>query len=228
MAMLEAKMGMSDSSSSSHVFETGNYQVKNITLKKSHTTKPPVDLFIVAPLQEGKYSLLLFCHGFHLSNTWYTTLLQHIASHGYIVIAPQFYGIIAISIPEEVDIAAEENVTGDADNLALSGHSRGGKTAFALALGRKVGRDNKFKALIGIDPVAGAAPSSRPLPEILEYIPRCFNMSIPVAVIGTEYGNQSNGLVLPFAPDGVNHSGFYNESKPPACYFLTRACGHDG
>ncbi|KAL8537194.1 hypothetical protein ACS0TY_012390 [Phlomoides rotata] len=156
MAMSEAKMGMKDSSSSD-VFETGNYPVKTITLKTSHTTKPPVELVIVTPLQKGTYPLLLFCHGFMLSNTWYTTLLQHIASHGYIVIAPKFYGIIPTSIPKEVKGAARvvewlptglplvlpENVTGDADNLALSGHSRGGKTAFALALGRI--NDNKSR-----------------------------------------------------------------------------------
>lgn len=79
----------SSSSSSSDVFETGNYEVKTMSLKKSHTTKPPVDLFIVAPLEKGTYPLLIFCHGFLLTNTWYSTLFKHIASHGYILIAPK-------------------------------------------------------------------------------------------------------------------------------------------
>ncbi|KAL0370373.1 UNVERIFIED_CONTAM: Chlorophyllase-2, chloroplastic [Sesamum angustifolium] len=131
------------------------------------------------------------------------------------------------------------------DNLALAGHSRGGKTAFALALGRteqkppkKKARSvsdivvdatqpSKFKAVIGVDPVAGSSPSNCPPPQILEYIPRCFNMSIPVAVIGTGYGNQSIGFLLPpCAPDGVNHVEFFNESKPPASYFLAKDYGH--
>ncbi|KAL3620410.1 hypothetical protein CASFOL_035322 [Castilleja foliolosa] len=158
------------------------------------------------------------------------------------------------SIPEEIKKAAQvtqwlstglllvlpEKVNGDIEKLALSGHSRGGKTAFALALGEtgQKSRKNKppaknknattpnFKALIGVDPVAGSSPSNREEPKILKYIPRCFDMSIPVSVIGSGYGNQPLGLFPPTAPDGVNHSEFYNESKPPACYFLAKDYGH--
>lgn len=88
MAVSEAKMGMSDPTTD--VFEPGKYQVVEppISVQKSDRSSPPVELCIMAPLQEGKYPLLLFCHGFMLTNTWYTTLLQFIASHGYIVIAP--------------------------------------------------------------------------------------------------------------------------------------------
>ncbi|KAL0418520.1 UNVERIFIED_CONTAM: Chlorophyllase-2, chloroplastic [Sesamum radiatum] len=52
-------------------------------------------------------------------------------------------------------------------------------------------------------------------------------MSIPVAVIGTGYGNQSRGFLRPpCAPDGVNHVEFFKESKPPASYFLAKDYGH--
>ncbi|KAL0460981.1 UNVERIFIED_CONTAM: Chlorophyllase-2, chloroplastic [Sesamum latifolium] len=148
-------------------------------------------------------------------------------------------------LPTGLPLLLPEKVNPDIDNLALAGHSRGGKTAFALALGRTEGKSrkkkarsirdivvdvtqpSKFKAVIGVDPVAGSSPSNRPQPHILEYIPRCFNMSIPVAVIGSGYGNQSLGLLRPpCAPDGVNHSEFFNESKPPACYFLAKDYGH--
>lgn len=44
-----------------------------------------------------------------------------------------------------------EKVQPDLLQLAVSGHSRGGKIAFALALGYGI----KFQALLGIDPVAG-------------------------------------------------------------------------
>ncbi|PIN10980.1 Chlorophyllase [Handroanthus impetiginosus] len=254
MATLPVEVKTTLSESSDIVFETGKYEVCTTTVRTSHSSKPPTRLFIVAPLTEGTYDVLLFCHGFMLANTWYTNLLRHIASHGYIVVAPKFYGCIPISIPAEVKKAAQvtkwlstglplvlpDKVNLDISNLALSGHSRGGKTAFALALGeldkkshkkkKPLVRDNpnlpKFKALIGIDPVGGSAPSCRPPPRILEYIPRCFNMSVPIAVIGTGYGNQSLCICPPFAPDGVNHSEFFNESKPPACYFLTKDYGH--
>ncbi|PIN10978.1 Chlorophyllase [Handroanthus impetiginosus] len=245
---LKAKNTLSESSD---VFETGKYEVNTTTVRTTHPSAPPVEVFRVTPLTEGTYPVLLFCHGFMLASTWYTNLLKHIASHGYIVVAPQFYGFVPISNPEEVERAAQvtqwlstglplvlpEKVNPDILNLALSGHSRGGKTAFALALGRldqkqkSPIRDNpslpKFKALIGIDPVEGTSLSDRPPPQILKYIPRCFNMSVPVAVIGTGYGNQWAGpLIHPCAPDGLNHSEFFNESKPPACYFLTKEYGH--
>ncbi|XP_011090376.1 chlorophyllase-1-like [Sesamum indicum] len=260
MAVLEAKIVVS-ASSDDDVFETGKFVVTTITVKTSDASRPPTELFIVAPLEKGTYPLLLFCHGFLFGNNWYSNLLGHIASHGYIVVAPQFYGFIPISMAEEVRRAAQvtewlttglplvlpEKVNPDIDNLALAGHSRGGKTAFALALGRTeqksrkkkaqsirdvvidvdVSQPSKFKAVIGVDPVAGSSPSDRPPPQILEYIPRCFNMSIPVAVIGTGYGNQSVGILRPpCAPDGVNHSEFFNESKPPVCYFLAKDYGH--
>ncbi|KAG8370917.1 hypothetical protein BUALT_Bualt13G0033200 [Buddleja alternifolia] len=206
------------------------------------------------------FPVLLFCHGFMLANTCYTDLLKHIASHGYIVVAPKFYGFLPISIPDEVQKAAQvtewlspsvlpEKVNPDIDNLALSGHSRGGKIAFALALGKTDQKSHKtktsvkdnptplkFKAIIGVDPVAGGSVSNRPQPEILKYIPRSFDMSIPVAVIGTENGNQPLGIfpvfeflplnIPPCAPNGVNHSEFFNESKPPVSYFLAKDYGH--
>ncbi|GER41106.1 chlorophyllase 1 [Striga asiatica] len=238
MATFDAK---STVSAASDVFEIGNYQVTTSTVRTSNVSRPPTELLILSPAVKGTYPVLLFCHGFMLANTNYTTLLQHIASHGYIVVAPKFYGLIWISIPEEVKRAAQvtdwlstglpsvlpEKVNADMEQLALSGHSRGGKTAFALAINRKLTTTNpSFKALIGIDPVAGSSPSSLPDPKILEFIPRIFDIAIPISIIGTGYGNQSLGLFPPGAPDGVNHSEFFNESKPPACYFLARDYGH--
>ncbi|KAK6138350.1 hypothetical protein DH2020_027934 [Rehmannia glutinosa] len=236
MAILEAKIAVSEPYD---VFKTGNYEVAKIIVKTSDASKPPTELFIVAPVLKGTYPVLLFCHGFLLANTCYTSLLQHIASHGYIVVAPKFYGIPWISMTEEIKKAAlvtewlstglpvvlPEKVTRDIQNLALSGHSRGGKTAFALALASNP-TTPKFKALIGIDPVAGPSISDRPPPKILQYIPRSFDMSIPVSVIGTGYGNQPLGVSPPPAADGVNSSEFFNESKPPSCYFLARDYGH--
>ncbi|GFP80026.1 chlorophyllase-1 [Phtheirospermum japonicum] len=250
MAKLEAKIAVS---APSDVFETGEYDVTTITVKTSNASKPPTKLLIVSPVLKGTYPVLLFCHGFMLANTNYTSLLSHIASHGYIVVAPK---LLPVSIPAEIKKAAQvtqwlstglplvlpEKVNGDIDKLALSGHSRGGKTAFALALAlgktdqksrknKPPTRNNnatipKFKALIGVDPVAGTSPSSLPAPKILQYIPRSFDISIPVSVIGSGYGNQPLGMIPPTAPDGVNHSEFYNESKPPACYFLAKDYGH--
>ncbi|KAH6758135.1 hypothetical protein C2S52_022983 [Perilla frutescens var. hirtella] len=237
-------MGVSEAATSD-VFEKGKYETGQFTVKASKDKKVksslPVDVFIVTPTAKGTYPVLLFCPGWKMKNDWYSDMFRHIASHGYILVAPQLYGFfLEISISEEIErgiavtewvstelsTALEENNYNNVypdveDNLVVSGHSRGGKTAFALALG-----ETGDQTLIGIDPVGGLSPSIRSAPRILQYIPRCFNMSIPVAVVGAGYSDQPKGVVPPCAPDGVNHSEFFNESKPPVCYFLATEYGH--
>ncbi|XP_009777296.1 chlorophyllase-1-like isoform X2 [Nicotiana tabacum] len=125
-----------------------------------------------------------------------------------------------------------EKVQPDLLKLAVSGHSRGGKTAFSLALGygdlsSSTPTPIKFQALLGIDPVAGSSPSSQSAPKILQYIPRNFDQTVPVAVIGAGLSNQRAHYIFPpFAPNGVNHSEFFNECKPPCYYFLAKDYGH--
>ncbi|KAJ7972752.1 Chlorophyllase [Quillaja saponaria] len=162
------------------------------------------------------------------------------ASHGYIVVAPQFYDWIPISGTTEISYAAKvtdwlseglqpllpDNVKADLLKLALSGHSRGGKTAFALALGHAKTK-LKFSVLLGIDPVAGSSKNSRIFPHILTYVPHSFNLSIPVTVIGTGLGPEKANCCSPAcAPDGVNHKEFYNECKEPCSYFVAKDYGH--
>lgn len=144
----------------------------------------------------------------------------------------------------------KEKVKPDLTKLALSGHSRGGKVAFALALGHAP-TSLKFSAILGIDPVDGLSPSNRPQPKILTYVPRSLDLEIPIGIIGTieldniekfkslknrfihlnfstgtGLGDQWKGIIPPFAPDGVNHAEFFKESKPPCCYFLAKEYGH--
>ncbi|XP_070005802.1 chlorophyllase-1-like [Nicotiana sylvestris] len=246
------------------VFRLGDLAVKITKVKKgslnNDNLSPPTSLLVVSPIIPGTYPVLLFFHGFVLKPIWYKSLLQHISSHGYIVVAPQVLIFIIPTSPqnptysfkyfafglqfsslvsqsEEVKKAAKvtewlskalesvlpEKVQPDLLQLAVSGHSRGGKIAFALALGYGI----KFQALLGIDPVAGFSPSNRSAPKILKYIPRIFDQTVPVAVIGAGLSNQSaNCIFPPFAPNGVNHSEFFNESKPPCCYFLAKNYGH--
>ncbi|KAI3449940.1 hypothetical protein Pfo_006605 [Paulownia fortunei] len=235
MALLENK----NSSATISVFEPGNVGVKTIKVEKSHASSPPAELFIAAPEAEGSYPVLLFCHGYCTKNSWYSHLLQHISSHGYIVVAPQFYQYLLISLNDEIKTAAKvtnwlpeglavllpENVEPDLSRLALMGHSRGGKIAFALALGHAP-TSLKFKALLGLDPVSRPSPPSWEEPNILSYVPHSFQLSIPVGVIGTGLSNQTRCIVPPLAPDGFNHSEFFNESKPPCCYVLAKDYGH--
>lgn len=90
-------MALSSSSSSSkaivNVFETGNHKtvLKRVDTEKGtkETVPPPKPLLIALPEEEGQFPVLLFIHGYLLYNSFYSQLIQHIASHGFIVIAPQ-------------------------------------------------------------------------------------------------------------------------------------------
>ncbi|CAN6561257.1 unnamed protein product [Malus baccata var. baccata] len=206
------------------------------------SSAPPKPLFIVTPTVAGTYPLILLHHGFYLRNYFYKELLQHIASHGFIAVAPQLCGVVPPCGPEEVESGAKvinwlpkglqpllpENVVADFTKFALAGHSRGGKTAFAIALG----------LLIGIDPVAGANRYCRTRPRILTYSPQSFDLSIPIMVIGAGLGpvfgailaQQPEGknacMSKPCAPDGVNHKDFFYECKPPCAHFVVKDYGH--
>lgn len=151
----------------------------------------------------------------------------------------QFYQCLLISLNDEINTAAKvtdwlstgltttlpKNVKPDLSRLALMGHSRGGKIAFALALGHAP-TSLKFKALLGLDPVSGPNPPTWVEPSILSYIPHSFDLSIPIGIIGTGLSCQSKGIIPPLAPNGFNHSEFFNESRPPCCYFLAKDYGH--
>ncbi|KAL3531308.1 hypothetical protein ACH5RR_010630 [Cinchona calisaya] len=222
------------------VFEQGNLSVKSFKVESSAVSSKCKPLFIVTPTTRGMYPVVQFQPGFMCLNTSYSQLLQHIASHGCIVVAPQIYRTICKSIPQEIKDSAEvtnwmatdlqsllpENVTADFTKLGIAGHSRGGKVAFSLALG-KAETTLKYTALMGIDPVAGVNAVFQTEPKILTYVPRSFNFNIPVVVIGTGLGSQQkNFFKPPCAPDGVNHAEFFSESKPPCCYFLAKDFGH--
>ncbi|KAK9268347.1 hypothetical protein L1049_000096 [Liquidambar formosana] len=239
MALLEAK----PASSTTSVFKTGNLSIKCISVEPSNTTSPPKALLIVTPTIAGTYPILLFLHGTLLSNRSYTMLLEHISSHGFIIVAPQLYGIIPPSGHEEIKSVAAvrdwlstdlqsllpENVQANLLQLALAGHSRGGKTAFNLAV---LDHSNattaiRFSALIGIDPVAGPKKGSQIAPAILTYVPQSFELGIPVMVLGTDLGQRKKYAVLPpCAPEGVSHEEFFSECKPPCCHFVTKDYGH--
>ncbi|KAL6838437.1 hypothetical protein ACP4OV_031682 [Aristida adscensionis] len=223
------------------VFQTGKLAVDVIAVDHKAVPTPPLPILIAAPKDAGTYPVAMLLHGFCLQNHFYEQVLKHIASFGFIMVAPQFH-ISIISIGDNDDIAAAAKVTDwlpeglpsvlpkgvepDLSKIALAGHSRGGHTAFSLALGH--GKTNlKFSALIGLDPVAGTGKSSQLPPKILTYNPSSFDMTMPVLVIGTGLGEGKKNILFPAcAPKDVNHREFYSECKPPCYYFVTKDYGH--
>lgn len=219
------------------VFQKGKFEVKKpIEIKKSKYSAPE-PLLILSPKKAGVYPVLFFIHGTMLPNGDYSELLNFIASHGFVVVAPQLCSWFYLpSQEEEIRMAAEvtnwlpsnlqkvlqnkaAGVEGDLDKLAISGHSRGGKSAFALALGiSKPKLTVKISALIGVDPVAGPNSDQETEPYILT---NSFNLSVPVTVIGTGLGNKSF-IVPPCAPNNVNHQGFFNKCKKGSHFVITK------
>lgn len=98
-------------SSCSNVFELGKYRVEFQTVDAAETSsgccstkssstvslRPPKQLLIGLPCEAGEFPVLLLLHGFLLSNSFYSQLIQHIASHGFIVISPQASTTLSLS-----------------------------------------------------------------------------------------------------------------------------------
>lgn len=100
------------------------------------------------------YPLVVFSHGYALSPIVYSTLVEHFASQGYVVLAPEhnerFDGPLTefwkelidrpVDIHRTIDYAEQLTRSGeplagmiDLDNVAVVGHSYGGYTALAAA-----------------------------------------------------------------------------------------------
>ncbi|MEZ4707841.1 MAG: alpha/beta fold hydrolase [Caldilineaceae bacterium] len=103
---------------------------------------------------QAPYPLVVLSHGFMLSPAWYHTLAEHLASHGFIVLAPDhveefdptFGGMWKTlidrpaAVTRTLDYAAaltapDAELAGliDMEKVAVVGHSYGGYTALAAA-----------------------------------------------------------------------------------------------
>jgi len=237
---------------STAVFQPGPHRHPDVKhVEQSQVPSMPKPLMVVTPTDAGAYPVVVFLHGFHMANSWYHSLLKHVASHGFIVVAPQLY-CVTLDPNDSKDVDATRQVTAwlsderqglahvladifllhgvkpDLSRLALAGHSRGGDTAFAVALGlgtTTTATQKKFSALIGVDPVAGVSKQLQMEPKVLKFTPRSLDPGMPALVVGTGLGPQHVGLP-PCAPAGVNHAEFYDECVPPRYHAVVRDYGH--
>ncbi|RVW55839.1 Chlorophyllase-2, chloroplastic [Vitis vinifera] len=101
------------STTATNVFEIGKHitvllraEPGTCTTKSSLPVPPPLQLLIATPSEAGEFPLLLLLHGYLLYNSFYSQLIQHIASHGFIVLAPQLYTVAGPDSSEEIKSAA--------------------------------------------------------------------------------------------------------------------------
>lgn len=204
---------------------------------------PPKPLMIAAPEDSGDYPVVFLYHGFLLLNQHYSQLLQHVASHGFIVIAPQMYIVAGADATQEIanaaaiinwlpeglaDVLSEYlgPVQPRLDKLALVGHSRGAKVAFGLALGLSE-VTLKICAIAGLDPVDGKDVGQQTTPAILKFSDHCFDLKLPILIVGSGLGSlKRNALFPPCAPEGVSHRAFFSDCSEPTFYFVATEHGH--
>lgn len=221
--------------SDSDPYSKGKLTVKKISITKGQNGSP-VDASIYVPQGYNEFAVVIFQHGFLVDNNFYSDMLEHIASHGFVVVAPQMYKADGIPIgkpktPEEADTAIQfynylksnlnsiSGVNARMDLLGLSGHSRGGKVIWTIML-----KDSSWtKAMAGVDPVDG---TGGPLGGESRIADKPFNLPVTTLIIGTGLGPEGSGLNPACAPEGDNHVQFYNASSSPAYHSVALEYGH--
>lgn len=196
----------------------------------------PVDVY-VPEVESGTFGVLLFMHGFVLNKDLYNALLESIAAHGFVVVAPTMYdtgglpfgtpsmaeeSALALELRQWFDdnLAAEAGVAVDLDRVGIAGHSRGGKVAWTLML------DNPelFAAIAGYDPVDGTGGGPGMMGPDMRITERSFDYSHPSLVIGTGLG--AEGFFV-CAPLGDNHVQFYESTPSPSWHIIATNHGHN-
>jgi chlorophyllase len=197
----------------------------------------PVLVRVWYPQQPGTYAVVIFQHGFLMNSGWYSGMLSHLASHGFVVAAPQMYA--ADGLPLGKPTAAEEAVTAlqvhswvtsqlggllgqtvpYGQRLGYAGHSRGGKVQWLVLKGNPA----LALAVAGVDPVDG---TGGPLGGEARVVDGPFNFPFPSYVLGTGLGPQGSGFNSPCAPAGDNSVQFFGASAAPAWHVIATEYGH--
>ena len=149
-----------------------------------------------APLERAgaPYPLIIFAHGYSSFRRQSASYAQHLASHGYVVAAPDFpqshIGTpggariwAVLDQPGDVSFVIDELLMRDgepgwplagaidAERVGMTGHSLGGLTTLLTAFGAD--RDARVRAVLPISPVGCLLPASLTSPSPL-----------PVMVVG--------------------------------------------
>ena len=81
------------------VFQPGKHDVAEpIPVDPNKHPEAPVEMLVAAPKDAGTYPVAVFLHGFKLDRRAYKQILKHVASFGFIMVAPQVNNILFIYI----------------------------------------------------------------------------------------------------------------------------------
>ncbi|MDP1920521.1 MAG: hypothetical protein Q8L14_30040 [Myxococcales bacterium] len=210
-------------------FVLGPLEVTQRDLREGELGAPkPVRL--TAPVTSGTYPVVQFQHGFLSDRRTYDEVLTHLASHGFVVVAPQMYPADGVPLgkegaPDEARAArrvaewahqAAATIMGSAADprpIGVAGHSRGGKVTWWLTAQEQY----PTRGIVGVDPVDGkGGPLLGAQPEAL---PAPLETAPPSLIIGMELGGSC-------APACDNFQHFFDRTTAPTTLLLVKGQGH--
>ncbi len=218
-------------------FQLGTLNIKTVDLAEDQAGAPKA-LRIYAPVAQGTYPVIQFQHGFATNANDYSEMLKQIASHGFVIVAPQMYNpltaiISAPSSDQEIQdalaitawiaagIDSSAGVTVREDLFGFVGHSRGGKVSFGAS---KLDNGANYDAWVGVDPVDGGGPPFGPAPPgngNQADAPATF--PFPSLVLGMGRGAEG---ITPCAPEDDNYAKFYGAAPEPVWLVVLKDAGH--
>jgi chlorophyllase len=216
--------------SQGNFYKPGRLSVQVISLDAGQQFGNPVQMDIYTPQEAFRYPVIVLQHGFSGSIKEYETILNHLASHGFVVVAPQMYppsgpwptyeeeaalGVQIISWVQE-NLNNIVPVNADTSLLGLAGHSRGGQAAYRMA----IQAPETVNALAGVDPVDGSTQNDQAVIGPLDF-------TIPTYILGTGLGpvNVADYPVA-CAPAERGYQHFYPFNPHPAWLAVATENGH--
>lgn len=138
----------------------GPYPVERQNIRIPYTDSETLEATLFTPATETPSGLVIFLPGFGISYSAYASYLVHLASHGFISLGMNFPGN-AFALDSQHDQKALQVVSAAAFlrklhpglDIAIAGHSMGGKLAFyAAAL------EPEIDVVMALDPVNAGGP----------------------------------------------------------------------
>lgn len=163
----------------------------------------------------GPYPIVAFGHGFFMQTGYYLSHFRHLATHGFVVIAPQFpdtqHGELADDLLYCVEYLRQQHASGgsrfrgllDTASIGLSGHSMGGGASLLAAA-----RDPRVKV---VAPLAAA-----------ETTPSAIAVMNQIAGFVYLIAGASDGI----APPAAHQIPMYNNANPPKVLCNIREANH--